>query len=137
MYKICILLTALLSPWLHAESMPKGDPERGRLLFGPCRTCHYPEQGVGHHNGPSLYAIFGKRAGTQPGFRYYSDALKNAGWIWTPQLLDTWLANPNSFLPGSRMIFVALPKAQDRADLIAYLESFCCTEKLQGGKQNK
>jgi cytochrome c len=103
---------------------PMGDPARGRQIFAPCRTCHYPEKGYGHHNGPSLFAIFGRRAGTQEGFLYYSDALKRSNLIWTPELLDAWLANPSSFLPGTTMMFVGIPDARDRADLIAYLAQF-------------
>lgn len=104
-----------------------GDAARGQRVFAPCRTCHYPEKYVGHHNGPSLYGIFGRRAGSQEGFAYYSDRLKQAGqsgFVWTPQLLDLWLANPGTFMPGSSMVFVGLPNAQDRADLIEYLKQF-------------
>ena len=101
----------------------QGDAARGRQVFAACRTCHYPEKGFGHHNGPSLYGIFGRKSGSQPGFRYYSETLKRAGFVWTPELLDAWLANPG-MLPGSTMIFVGLPDARDRADLIAYLSQF-------------
>lgn len=121
------LMTALLLAWAgssaHAQ-MPQGDAERGRLTFAACRTCHYPEKYVGNHNGPSLHAIFGRKAGTREGFLYYSDALKNADFAWTPELLDLWLGNPGTFLAGSSMVFVGLPSAQDRADLIEYLKQF-------------
>ncbi len=116
------LLLCALAP-LPALAL-EGDPERGRMVFASCRTCHYPEKEVGHHNGPNLHGIFGKMAGSQPGFAYYSKALREAQFRWTPQLLDNWLANPDSFLPDSSMIARPIPKAQDRADLIAYLASF-------------
>jgi cytochrome c len=103
---------------------PVGNPERGRQVFQPCRTCHYPEKGFGNYNGPSLFAIFGRKAGTREGFKYYSDTLRNAGFVWTPELLDAWLANSGKMFPGTTMIFVGLPNAQDRADLIAYLQQF-------------
>ena len=119
-----LLGSGLLVTMQAFADMPKGDAERGRLIFAPCRTCHYPEKLVGNHNGPSLYAIFGRKAGTREGFEYYSDTLKNADFVWTPELLDLWLANPGGFLPGSSMVFVGLPNAQDRADLIEYLKQF-------------
>lgn len=120
-----VLCGAMRAGALFAETtMPAGDAERGRQIFGPCRTCHYPEKLVGNHNGPSLYAIFGRKAGTREGFEYYSDTLKNAGFVWTPELLDVWLGNPGSFLPGTSMVFVGLPNPQDRADLIEYLKQF-------------
>lgn len=124
-----ILLSTLLGLGLLAAlpagaDSPKGDAERGRMVFAACRTCHYPEKQVGNHNGPSLYAIFGRKAGTREGFEYYSETMKKADFVWTPELLDLWLANPRGFLPGSSMVFVGLPNAQDRADLIEYLKQF-------------
>jgi cytochrome c len=116
-------LAVLLCGLAQAEEI-KGDVERGRLTFAACRTCHYPEKLVGNHNGPSLFAIFGRKAGTREGFLYYSDTMKKADFAWTPELLDLWLANPRGFLPGSSMVFVGLPDARDRADLIEYLKQF-------------
>src|SRR3546814_4015521 len=42
-----------------------GDPARGRKVFFQCRTCHYPEKAYGNHNGPNLYGVFGRKAGTR------------------------------------------------------------------------
>jgi cytochrome c len=121
---IAALLAAAAEPTTPASDSLGGDAARGRQIFAACRTCHYPEKGYGHHNGPSLYAIFGRRAGTQQGFLYYSDAMKRSGLVWTPALLDTWLANPTTFLPGTSMVFVGIADPRDRADLIAYLAQF-------------
>jgi cytochrome c len=107
----------------HAE-LPTGDAERGRQVFQPCRTCHYPEPGFGNYNGPSLTGIFGRKAGTREGFAGYSKVLKESGFVWTPELLDAWLASPGEFLADSTMIFVGIPDRQARADLIAYLQQF-------------
>ncbi|MGH8443953.1 MAG: c-type cytochrome [Solimonas sp.] len=102
---------------------PAGDAARGKKVFFQCRTCHYPEKAYGNHNGPNLYGIFGRKAGTREGYAYYSGTMKNAGFVWTPQLLDFWLANPQTFLPDSAMV-VFETSAQERADLIAYLQQF-------------
>lgn len=105
------------------EQLPvTGDPERGRLEFAPCRTCHYPQAYMGHNNGPNLHRIFGKVAGKQPGFDYYSQTFKSAQFVWTPQLMYAWLANPMAMFPGSSMMSLGVPDAQRRADLIAYLQ---------------
>jgi cytochrome c len=103
-----------------AQTALVGDIERGRLSFASCRTCHYPESYVGHHNGPSLYKIFGRRAGSTD-FAYYSEVMKQSSITWTPELLEFWLANPTIFLKGSTMVSPPVRSAQDRADLIAYL----------------
>lgn len=101
----------------------QGDAARGQLVFGQCRTCHYPENGYGHHNGPSLWNVFKRTAGTAEGYTHYSDEMKQAGFVWTPALLDFWLANPRRFLPDSTMVvFETTP--QERADLIEYLKQF-------------
>ena len=101
----------------------QGDAARGQLVFGQCRTCHYPENGYGHHNGPSLWNVFKRTAGTAEGYTHYSDEMKQAGFVWTPALLDFWLANPRRFLPNSTMVvFETTP--QERADLIEYLQQF-------------
>ena len=106
-----------------AAETPKGDAERGRLVFGQCRTCHYPEKAYGDHNGPNLYGIFGRMAGSVPSYAYYSEEMKKAGFDWTPELLDFWLANMGKFLPASTMVvFETTP--QQRADIIEYLRQF-------------
>lgn len=99
-----------------------GDPERGRLVFGQCRSCHYPEKAMGHNNGPNLHRIFGQVAGKQPGFDYYSDTFKQADFVWTPELLSLWLADPMGMFPDTTMMSLGVPDPQDRADLIAYLK---------------
>ena len=102
----------------------EGDAERGRLAFHSCRTCHYPEQGIGHNNGPALWNILGQTAGTQPGFDGYSETMKQSGVVWNEAYLDAWLANPDAFMPGTTMIALPIEDAQHRADIIAYLKTF-------------
>jgi len=122
-------LTTLLSGGLAGaamaastgEGMLEGSAERGRLIFAKCRTCHYPEKEVGHNNGPSLWNLFNLRVGSQPGFEY-SAALREADFVWTPELLDLWLQDPRGFLPGNEMMSAGEPDAQRRADLIEYLK---------------
>lgn len=99
-----------------------GDVERGRLVFGQCRTCHYPDPALGHNNGPNLHRIFGKVAGKQEGFEYYSETFREAQFVWTPQLLYLWLADPLAMFPGTTMMSRGVPDPQRRADLVAYLK---------------
>jgi cytochrome c len=117
----CAVL-AVSAPLGAQQAMPTGDPERGRLVFGPCRTCHYAEAVMGHNNGPNLHRIFGKVAGKQAGFEYYSEDFRAAQFVWTPQLMFAWLQNPMAMFPGSSMMSLGVPDAQERADLIAFLE---------------
>jgi cytochrome c len=52
----------------------------------------------------------------------YSDAMASHGGDWTPENLFHFLANPKEYVPGTKMSFAGLPKPEDRADVIAYLE---------------
>jgi cytochrome c len=96
--------------------------ERGRELFKPCRACHVIAPGAPHRVGPNLHGVFGREAGTAPGFAY-SQALTGADFVWTAERLDAWLADPKGYLSGSSMSFPGVPDPKDRADLIAWLEA--------------
>lgn len=106
-----------------AEDLPlAGDAGQGRLLFGTCKTCHYAEPFMGHNNGPNLHQIFGKVAGKQADFAYYSKTFKEAEFVWTPQLMFAWLENPLAMFPNSTMMSAGIADPQQRADLIAFLQ---------------
>jgi cytochrome c2 len=98
----------------------EGDAARGEKRFEECATCHTLERGV-NNVGPSLSGLFERKAGEIANFRY-SPALKKSGLTWTPQTLDTFIADPQKQVPGNRMPFAGMPDAGDRADLIAYLQ---------------
>jgi cytochrome c len=98
----------------------EGDAARGEKRFEECATCHTTERGV-NNVGPSLNGVFERKAGEIADFRY-SPALKKSGITWTPQTLDTFIADPQKQVPGNRMPFAGMPDAGDRADLIAYLQ---------------
>jgi cytochrome c len=99
-----------------------GDPDAGARVFRTCAACHTLEPGA-HRTGPSLARLFGREAGTAEGFHRYSDTLRSADLVWREDTLDTFLADPQAFLPGNRMTFPGLADAQARADVIAYLQS--------------
>jgi len=95
------------------------DAGNGRRVFIRCQTCHVIEEGV-NRQGPSLYGIFGREAGTVEGFRY-SPANADSGIVWTKQIMFEYLEDPQEFIPGTYMAFPGLPDPQDRADVIAYI----------------
>ncbi len=119
---LALVLAVALSLPLQAEELI-GDSERGAQLFrSKCFACHSLQT---DRVGPGLGGVVGRKAGTRPGFAY-SPALASANFTWDGRALDSWLAKPAAFLPGSRMPF-ALRQQQDRLDVIAYLAS--STEK--------
>jgi cytochrome c len=42
--------------------------------------------------------------------------------VWNARALDRWLTDPELFIPGQKMGYT-VPDAQDRADIIVFLES--------------
>ena len=110
----------LLSTPLRAEAV--GDPEAGAQVFRTCAACH-PLQPGAHRTGPSLAGVFGRRAGTAPGFHRYSEALSSVDLVWREDTLDAFLADPQGFLRGNRMTFRGIAEQPARADLIAFLQS--------------
>lgn len=97
----------------------KADPVRGKELYeSRCVACHSVDT---NRTGPAHRGVFGRRAGTAPGYQY-STALKESDVVWTRENLDRWLTNPESVIPGQKMGY-SVPDAQDRRDLIAYLKS--------------
>lgn len=110
-----------VAEYMAAAPYADADPVNGVRQAQVCRACHVLAAG-GSNNmlGPSLYGIFGTRAGSREGFDY-SEALRSAGFVWTPRALDAWLVQPGRFLPGNRMVFAGVSRASDRRDLIAYL----------------
>lgn len=99
-----------------------GDADKGRKVFARCAVCHAVEADAPKKLGPPLHGLFGRKAGSVPGYSY-STAVQNAGFVWDEAKLDQWLAKPNAFLPGNKMSFVGIPKDDERADVIAYLKA--------------
>jgi cytochrome c len=97
----------------------EGDAARGEKLFVECAACHSLEKGQ-ESVGPSLYGVFGRKAGEGGDFRY-SPALKRSGIAWDERTIETFIADPQATVPGNRMPFAGIPDAAARADLIAYL----------------
>lgn len=105
-----------------AARLAAADVEKGKVLFLQCRACHslVPENEPGKI-GPTLYGVIGRPAGSAPGYDY-SQAVKDSGITWTPELIDKWLARPSDFLPGNKMVFVGVQDPQDRANIIAFIQ---------------
>lgn len=98
-----------------------GDPVAGERAYAKCQVCHRLEKGA-IAVGPSLHGIVGRPAGSVAGFDY-SDANASADIVWTGENLFAYLEDPRGFMPGNRMAFSGIADAQERADLIAFLET--------------
>ena len=100
------------------SAAPAGSARPGS--FAMCLTCHSAGQGEPAKIGPNLFGVYGAEAGSRPGYEY-SDAMKNAGFTWTPDKLDAYLAAPMKVVPGTKMAFAGLPDPGARRKVIDYL----------------
>ena len=113
---ICVLLAA------GAAQAAGPDPVKGGAIFtAKCSGCHTDVSGK-NSIGPSLFGVYGRTAGTAPGYSY-SSALKASGVVWTGDNLTAWLAKPTAVVPGTRMSFAPPTTVDEKAELIAYLKS--------------
>ncbi|GAB4124415.1 MAG: cytochrome c family protein [Rhodothalassiaceae bacterium] len=103
-----------------AMLLASADADKGARVFAKCTACHGIEAGGPNKIGPNLHNIVGREIGHAPGFAY-SDALSSHGGVWTYELLDAWLIDPKTTIPGNKMAFAGLNKPTDRANLIAFL----------------
>ncbi|PTQ10914.1 cytochrome c family protein [Sphingomonas oleivorans] len=102
--------------------LAKADPQKGAQVFKKCAACHTDAKGGSNGLGPNLWGTVGKAHGHVPGFAY-SDALKSVPGNWDWKSLDAWLTSPKKYAPGTKMTFAGLSKPEDRADVIAYLNT--------------
>ncbi len=94
------------------------DPAHGEQVYARCMACHAL---AADRVGPRHCGLFGRLAGSVPGFPY-SPAMKNSGITWNDKTLDRFLAKPLAMVPGTAMTYDGVPDTSDRADLIAYLK---------------
>ena len=103
------------------------DVAKGETVAKKCMTCHVFDAGGANKVGPGLYSVIGRIAGTHEGFAY-SEPMKAFAKPWTYTELNHYLASPKTQVPGTKMTFVGLPKAEDRANLIAWLRTKSASE---------
>jgi cytochrome c len=102
----------------------KADAAKGQGLTKVCQVCHSFDKGGPNKIGPNLWDLVGEPIGQGRGGFSFSDALeKHKGEKWDPDTLNKWLDNPQNFAPGTKMSFAGIPDAQNRADVIIYLQS--------------
>jgi cytochrome c len=102
--------------------LAKADPAKGQQVFNKCMACHNADKGGANQLGPNLYGILGAPIGQGRGFAF-SDALSKKGGNWDWDSLSTWLTSPRAFAPGTKMTFAGLGDPQDRANVIAFLNT--------------
>ena len=114
---------------LTGSALAEGDAAKGKAAFAKCAICHQVGPGAKTLVGPELNGIVGRKAGSVADYAsMYSAGTKKLsaeGFVWTPENIDKWIADPKAMIPDSPMAlaFPGIPDAAERADIIAYLET--------------
>ena len=115
---LCGLLAGLWGGGAGAVADPAA-LQRGEQIYARCAACHAIE---GHRTGPQHCGLWGRRAGTAPGYTAYSQALRRSGIVWDERSLDVFLKDPMKAVPGTAMGYAGVKDDAERADLIAWLK---------------
>lgn len=108
---------------MGASAAWAGDAKKGANIFAEeCGDCHSLTSGK-NKKGPSLNGVLGRKAGSIGEFSGYSDAMRQAGIVWSPEKIDAYIAQPRKVVPGGKMKYDGLDDAGARSDVIAYLMS--------------
>ena len=103
--------------------LAKADKDVGMAKAKACVACHDFTKGGPNKVGPNLWEIVGRKMGASSGFGY-SEGFKAMGdKPWDLEALNKWLNAPKEFIPGTKMAYGGLHNEQDRANVIAYLNS--------------
>jgi cytochrome c len=103
--------------------MAKADAAHGQQVAQVCLQCHTFNKGEANKIGPNLFGVLDENIASVPGYTFSPALLKDKGDKWDPDRLNIWLFQPQQFAPGTKMTFAGLPKEQDRADVIAFLQT--------------
>lgn len=118
---IAVIAAAAFAAAAGAAEALRGDPARGKAIYGRCIGCHSIDR---DRTGPRHEGLLGRKVGSVPGFQY-SPAMRKAGeagMVWNEATLNEFLESPTRFMPGTRMGYAGIQDAQERADLIAFLK---------------
>lgn len=105
-----------------ADLLAEADVAHGKSLSKKCTACHTFAPDGANRIGPNLWSIVGRSVATVAGFKY-SKGMKEFGGTWSDEKLATFLKKPKALVSGTKMNFVGFKKAQDRADIVAWLQT--------------
>ncbi len=96
----------------------------GELEFQrKCSVCHTLTEDGANRAGPTLYKVFGRKAGTLPGYNY-SQALLNSDIIWDEDTISRLFDDgPDVVVPGTKMPIQRLKRIERRDELVQFLKN--------------
>jgi cytochrome c len=114
----CVLVGLL---WAALIRVAAADDSGKDVFEEQCAECHSVLKDK-NKKGPSLFGVVGRKSGSVDGYEY-SDAMKSANLVWTPENLDQYLTYPRKMVPGTKMKYDGLDPKNQRSALIQYLSN--------------
>lgn len=95
----------------------------GEIFAKKCSVCHIVEKGGANKIGPHLWGVVNRKVASIGDFNYSGGLKSHGDRNWNFDELNGFLWGPNKWVKGTIMSFAGISKDQDRANLIAYLNS--------------
>ena len=92
----------------------------GAKVFKKCLSCHSIAKEGKNKIGPKLFGVLGRQAGSISDYKY-SKAMAAHGKVWSFEEMDGFLIKPKDWIKGTKMSFIGLKNAKDRAAVILYM----------------
>jgi len=106
-----------------APLLAKADVKAGEAVSKKCLSCHTFDKSGKNGVGPNQWGLVSNHWAHKDDYTYSAAITamkdKKIGF----QELSDFLANPRKYAPGNKMSFAGVPNPQDRANLIAYLNT--------------
>ena len=94
----------------------------GERVFKKCLSCHSIAKEGKNKIGPKLFGVLGRQAGSISDYKY-SKAMAAHGKVWSFEEMNSFLIKPKDWISGTKMQFLGLKNAKDRAAVILYMNS--------------
>ena len=92
----------------------------GAKVFKKCLTCHSIGKGDPNKIGPNIFGVLNRKAGSISDYKY-SKAMAAYGKVWSFEEMNGFLTKPKDWIKGTKMSFMGLKSAKDRAAVIIYM----------------
>jgi len=103
--------------------LASANADKGKNTAKQCQACHTFEKGGPNRVGPNLWNIVDDERGHDRNGFNFSAAMKAKGGKWTFDELNKFLKSPRDYIPGTAMTFAGINNDQQRADVIAFLDT--------------
>lgn len=103
--------------------LTSADLAAGQAQLKKCTACHTFDKGGKDGVGPNQWGLVGSHFAHKDGYAYSPALAGMKDKEWDFQELSDFLANPKKSAPGNKMAFAGIKNPQDRANLIAYINT--------------